>query len=90
MRTITAFRLLTDGYQELIVNKGCKFLSVGLSNGEPTIYVSINPMRDFESHPIWVFRTGQPIECPEPLRFLGTLHAHGGSSASHVFCSILD
>lgn len=71
--TIWKFPLRLTNTQTLFLPVGAKCLSVALQGSVPSLWVLVNPQNPPALRTINIFGTGDTIEDPTILRFLGTV-----------------
>jgi hypothetical protein len=84
-QTVWKYTLQADDIVELDLPLGAKPLSIQEQNGEPQLWVLVNPNEQvYEKRVFRLSGTGHPIT-NENLQFIGTFQLYGGSFVGHLF-----
>lgn len=85
MKTVWKYQITADDLITLQLPLGAKPLSVHEQNGEPQLWVLVNPNEQaMESRTFRLAGTGHPIK-EHNIEFIGTFQLYGGSFVGHLF-----
>ena len=76
---------LTPGRTELRMPEGALVLTVQMQNGEPCLWVKVDPSKPEEDRVFEVYGTGHDMPDDPRLFYVATFQMAGGALVFHVF-----
>ena len=83
--TIWKYVLVIDDVQYIEMPMGAKLLDVQMQNGNPCLWVLVNPNAERESRAIYMRGTGHNANHVKDLTYVATFQMHNGELIFHVF-----
>ena len=83
--SIWKYRLDVADEQIITMPRFAKILTAELQQGEPSIWVHVDPDERLVPHSILMVGTGHQREDLVGVDYVGTVQMHGGSLVFHVF-----
>ena len=85
MKRVFKYSLDPTDFQTVELPVGAQILCVQTQMGRPQLWAMVDPaVSAVELRGVWIFGTGNPIECGE-VTYLGTFQAADGALVFHVF-----
>lgn len=88
METIWKFPIKVTDVQSIPIPEQAKILTVQVQNGQPCVWVQLDPGHAKTGRTIRIAGTGHPLPDAESLLYIGTFQLHGGGLVFHVFESV--
>jgi len=87
MKTIWKYKLLEEDEQTIAMPDMAEILTVQLQNGEPHLWVLVDPQQPLGERRFSIYGTGHPV--PDHLtaagNYIGTFQFYGGLMIFHLF-----
>lgn len=85
MKTIYKYEIPVTDVFELTLPLWSEILSVQVQGGTPYVWVKLDTEKDNETRVFRIFGTGQSIDDPRDMKFIGTFQLYNGDLVFHLF-----